>query len=442
MTGVVGGLVAERPGAAGRSMVVAHGIGGRQDLPIPLNFLLLGAAVAVVVSFVALGVAWRSSRFAADGGRPVPERVRRVVDHRVTRGALRLVGVVGAAATFGAAAFGSAEVDNPAPWTIYVLFWVGLVPLSLLFGPVWRLFNPLRAIYRALSWASGGRPLLRLPAGVGYWPAAAGLFAFTWLELVAPDNDTPTVLIVWFAVYAAAMLVGAMLFGTRWFDRADAFEVYSGLIGRLAPLGRRADGRLVVRNPFHGLAGTVEAPGLVAVVCVLLGSTAYDGFSRSIFWVNLQQSAPLPDILTGSMGLVAFVAFVALTYLAATRQAGPVALAHSLIPIAVGYLIAHYFSLLVFGGQQAFVLWSDPFATNANLFGTRTLAVDYTLVGATAIAVIRAGAVVAGHIGGVFAAHDRAVATLPRTRALVGQIPLLALMVGYTVGGLTLLFSS
>jgi hypothetical protein len=360
----------------------------------------------------------------------------------MTRVVLRLVGLAGAVVTFYAAAFGPADATNPAPWTIYILFWVGLIPLSLLFGPVWKLFNPLRTLHRGITMLSGGTPLLSLPARIGYWPAAVGLLAFTWLELVAPNNDEGVTLIVWFAVYAAAMMVGAAVFGAAWFDRADAFEVYSGLIGRLAPLGRRPDGRLVWRNPFNGLAASPEGPGLVAVVCVMLGSTAYDGFSGSLLWVNFQQSAPLSRTLTGTLGLIAFVVFVALTYTAATRQVGPTALAHSLIPIAVGYLIAHYCSLLVFGGQQAAIVWSDPLGTGANLFGTGTLSVDYAILGATAIAVVRAGAVVAGHIGGVFAGHDRAVALLPRGRAFFGQLPLLALMVGYTVGGLALLFSS
>jgi hypothetical protein len=421
--------------------VLAHGIGGRQDLPIPLSYLLAGAALAVVISFVTLGVLWRSARFQTESGRPIPSPVERLADHRITRGSLRLAGLVIAVATFAAAAFGPSEASNPAPWTIFVIFWVGLVPLSLLFGPVWKLFNPLRTIYRGVARLSGGAPLLRLSPRIGYWPAAAGLFAFTWLELVAPNPDAGVALIVWFAIYATAMLVAAALYGEAWFDRGDAFEVYSGLIGRLAPLSRGQHGRLVLRNPFNGLAATPEGPGLVAVVCVLLGSTAYDGFSRTVFWVNLQQSGPLPRTLSGTLGLVAFVLFVAITYRTATRRAGPATLAHSLIPIAVGYLIAHYFTLLLFGGQQTAIIWSDPFGTGANLFGTGNLTIDAELLGVTAIALIRAGAVVAGHIGGVFAAHDRAVAVLPREKAVAGQLPLLLIMVGYTVGGLGLLFA-
>jgi hypothetical protein len=260
--------------------------------------------------------------------------------------------------------------------------------------------------------------------------------------LVAPGNTEEHTLILWFATYSIVMPVASMVFGEAWFDRADAFEAYSSLIGRLSPLGRRGDGKLVLRNPFNGLAGLPVSPGLVAVVSVMLGSTAYDGFSSSTLWVNALQSGTLPRTLTGTLGLLGMVLVVAGTYWVCTRSTGHGELAHSLIPIAVGYLVAHYFSLFVFGTQQTAILWSDPFHTGANYLGTAHLTVDFALVSATSVAVIRSVAVVFGHVLGVFAAHDRAVAVLPRSRAIAGQVPLLMLMVFYTVGGLTLLFSA
>jgi hypothetical protein len=108
---------------------------------------------------------------------------------------------------------------------------------------------------------------------------------------VAPASDQPRVLLLFFLVYGVVHLVASALFGAAWFDRADAFEAYSSLAGRLAPLGRRDDGRLVWRNPFDGLDGLRLEPGLVAVVCVWLGSTAYDGFSRSVVWGGVGQGS-------------------------------------------------------------------------------------------------------------------------------------------------------
>lgn len=436
--------------------IVAHGIGGRSDLPIPFEFALIGAGIAVAVSFIAMAALWRTSRLRGDGaGRPVPARVQALLDSSVTRDVLRAGGLIVTAFVVAAAMFGPDTGQNPAPGFVYVFLWVGLVFASLLFGPVWRLISPLRSIHAALSALAGTDPrngLRRYPQWLGYWPAAGGLFAFTWLELVAPGRTSTLTISVWFAVYFAVQLIGGLVFGSAWFSHADPFEVYSTFIGRLAPLGRRADGRIVLRNPLDGLDGLRPGPGIVAVVTIVLGSTAYDSFSESPFWIRTVQSSPLDETLLGTIGLLATIVIVAALYTAAVRIAGvvgsvdpadlPRAFAHSLVPIAVGYLVAHYFSLLVFEGQRTLILASDPFDSGANLFGTAGLGVDYTVVSATVIATVQVVAVVTGHILGVVAAHDRAVRLFPPRAATIGQVPLLVLMIIYTVGGLSLLFAA
>jgi hypothetical protein len=296
------------------------------------------------------------------------------------------------------------------------------------------------------------RGLRPLPRVIGYWPAAIGLFAFVWLELVAPDRTTLPVLRLFFAVYAATHLIGSSYYGSRWFDKGDAFEVYSMLFGRLSVLGRRDDRTLVWRNPLDGLAGLLAAPGLVAVVCVLLGSTAYDGLSNSTWWVTFQQESSASPTISGSLGLFAMVSIVAVTYVAATLAAGalghggrwslPGEFAHSIVPIALGYTVAHYFSLFVLEGQRALIQLSDPFSNGSNFFGTAQWEVNASAITPFSVATLQVAAVVAGHILGVILAHDRAVRLFPRRAAMAGQLPLLLVMVGYTVGGLLLLFAA
>jgi hypothetical protein len=259
-------------------------------------------------------------------------------------------------------------------------------------------------------------------------------------------------LVLYFLLHFQVHLTAAILFGSRWFDRADGFEVYSTLVGRLSPLGRRNDGRLVVRNPLNGLDALKPAPGLAATLCVLLGSTAYDGFSSSTVWVRTITTSSLPLETLGVIGLVGFVAPAYVTYSIATWLAGvlggspgpalPGKFAHSLIPIAVGYVIAHYFSFFVFEGQDALILASDPLTNGSNLLGTADWKINYAILSATTIAVVQVLAIVLGHIVGVIAAHDRAVRLFPPRQAVAGQLPLLILMIGYTLGGLLLLFSS
>ncbi len=296
--------------------VLAHGIGGRQDLPISFTLVLVGAVTALVVSFGALGWLWRESRLRGEAaGRPLPRAVQRFVDGAPARWFLRVLGLLLTGFVAVAAFFGPDRATNPAATWVYVVFWVGLVFASVVFGPVWRQLNPLRTIHLGIAGLLGTRPEvgpLPLPRRLGYWPAAASLFSFTWLELVAPDRATTPVIRLYFVVYFVVHLMAATLYGARWFDRGDGFEAYSSLVGKLSPFGRRADGRLVLRNPLDGLDTIQPAPGLVTTVCVLLGSTAYDGFSSSTTWVRVMTTTSSPELL-GTLGLAGFVLATVLT---------------------------------------------------------------------------------------------------------------------------------
>ncbi|KOG57533.1 hypothetical protein ADK75_03685 [Streptomyces virginiae] len=445
---------------------LAHGIGSQHDLPISPFYAFAGAFAALFVSFLALGLLWSTSRFRGErSGLALPVALQRVADAPATRTALRGLGLAAALAVLLYLLLGPDDpAHNPAPGAVYVPLWVGLVPASLLLGPVWRLLNPLRTLHRLLSRAlrrpepepepepgpasdpdrapdaAPARGHHPLPARLGQWPAAVGLFGFTWLELVAPEPASTTTLLIAITAYATAQLLLAARFGERWFDDGDAFEAYSTLLARLSPLGRRSDGRLVLRNPFHGLDATPERPGLVATVCVLLGSTAYDGFSDNPSWINVLQTSPLGRTPTATLGLLASVALVATLYClcaAATRlvsgpHPGPLtAFAHSLVPIAVGYLIAHYFSLLVVEGPR----------TVSMALGTDNAPEPLPPLGPGGLAALQVIAVVTGHVLGVVAAHDRSVRLFPPAKAVAGQLPLLALMITYTIGGIGLLLN-
>ncbi|MFI9843279.1 hypothetical protein ACIHFD_40005 [Nonomuraea sp. NPDC051941] len=400
--------------------VLAHGIGTRGDLPIPLFYAYAGAFAALVVSFLALGLLWADSRFRGD-------RAGLVIPLRLPDRPARVLTLVLSVYTIGRLVADPVD-GNAGPYLVYVLFWVGLVPASLLFGPVWRALSPFRLL--------PDRPRCPLPRRLGYWPAAAGLLAFTWTELVAPEPAAPLTLLTFCALYAATQLTGTLVYGHAWLERGDPFEVYSTLIGHLSPLGRKANGDRVLRSPFDGLDAIQPAPGLVATVCVLLGGTAYDGFSGTPAWVNALQSGPLGRTGLGTLGLLATVAGVALLYAACLGAAGLIGgtrgltarFAHSLVPIATGYLIAHYFSLLVIEGRHGLLLALGVAAQP-----------DPIAVEPATIAVVQVLAIVVGHVVGVVAAHDRSVRLLPPGRAVAGQIPLFVLMVCYTIGGLTLL---
>jgi hypothetical protein len=285
------------------------------------------------------------------------------------------------------------------------------------------------------------------------WPAALGLFAFAWLELVDASLSTSlTAIRIWFGLLAVALIGGAIVFGDSWFARADPFEVYSSMVARLSPWGRRTDGVLVVRNPLEDLDGLRPSPGLVGVVSVLLGSTAFDAFHGSSKWLSWSQDYSSHFVLVNTLGLAGFclavlvslsLASVATAVLGDVRRRDmPAQFAHSIVPIVVGYVVAHYLSFFVSQGLQTLVELGDPFTRGWTLMTwvSDNLNVYAIYEHPTGLAVTKVIAVIVGHVLGVIAAHDRAVRLLPPRHAIVGQLPMLVLMVAYTVTGLWLLF--
>jgi hypothetical protein len=286
----------------------------------------------------------------------------------------------------------------------------------------------------------------------------------------------PVFVLAWFAVYATLMLLGAVLFGSPWFDYADAFEVYSVLVARLAPWGRRAsDHRIVLRNPLHGLSGLTSAPGQRALIAVLLAATGFDALSGTSRWRGLTADVARPALL-GTFGLLAVVLLAFGSFWAAGWLAGRLAdrpqppisrlIAHSLVPIAVGYVLAHYLTSLITAGPEAVQHavtalnpWSDHVGRAATSVSASAHAGHGMVMlpepamstesgpsapagwpGPITTSVIEVSAVVGGHLLGIIAAHDRLIGLLPSgRRGVIAQLPLLLCMIGYTFAALVLL---
>lgn len=433
--------------------ILAHGLGGSTDLPIPFTYALIGAAWALTFTFAVVALAWKKPRFdPANSVRPLPRWVTTAIDAPATRWAAALAGLGFAVWVGIAAVVGPQDASNPLPGVFYVLLWVGLVAVSLIIGPVWRAISPVRAILRLLGDRSLG---LSYPAWLGYWPAVVGLFAFVWLELASPDPGSLDAIRVWLLIYLGITLAGALCCGTRWCGRADPFEVYSVVASRLSPFRRDPDtGRVAVGNPFDHLPSLPVRPGVVAVMAVLLGSTAFDSFSAMPAWRNFvddHSSSTLTATLINTAGLFSFAAIVACTFWLASIATGgvdrvrrrqlPGLMAHSLIPIVIGYVFAHYLTYLIERGQQTIILLADPLARGWNLFWLGDAEVSYFLsLHPAVLSTLKVGFVLAGHIGGVVAAHDRALRLLPSGHQLTGQLGMMLVMVGYTFTGLYLLF--
>ena len=279
---------------------------------------------------------------------------------------------------------------------VYVAFWVGVPFVSLLFGDVFRLLSPWRAIGRGVGWVgnrAGALPEpLDYPERLGRWPAAVGLFAFAICELCWAKAGEPGPLALLMLVYLVVMLVGMSLYGVEpWVRNADAFGVLFSLLASLAPVGRDEDGRLLLRVPFTGAAKLAPVAGTVALLVTAIGSTAFDGAREGALFNGLAQdlqrffgdlgiSLSLALELGFVVGLALAVALVGAIWALAFASMKPTAKAptrrdlarafgHTLAPIAAGYLVAHYFSLLAYSGQGLWRLASDPLGDGSDLFG-------------------------------------------------------------------------
>ena len=443
---------------------LAHGLVGRQDLPIPKWLFGWGAVAVLVASFVGLAILWPKPRLEG-----APER-------RIS-GVPRFLDPLGGA--LGVALFvlvvyagfqgSQTTTNNLAPTVIFVLFWVAIPIASLLFGDVFKALNPWRAAARGVGWLAskvsrGGLPAaMPYPARLGRWPAAIGILAFAWVELVYSGRGDPSNLAVLALVYAAVQFVGMSLYGIETWNRyGDGFGAYFGLLARMSPL-RWTRAALFVRKPLSGLTSLDVVPGTVALICLIIGTTSFDGFSNGPAWGNIapELTSLLRDIgfgqataleLAFTIGLLAVSLIVVGLYrlgimgmqtvdpLGASAPELAGRFAHSLVPIGLAYVVAHYFSLLAYEGQRVAYLVSDPLGTGANIFGTSSATVDYTWISATAIWYVQVAALVIGHVAGLVLAHERALVSFGDSRvASRSQYWMLVVMIAFTSLGLWLL---
>ncbi|MGQ0431891.1 MAG: hypothetical protein ACT452_05740 [Microthrixaceae bacterium] len=434
--------------------VLAHGVGGRSDLPLPVWLFSYGAAFAVVIGFVALGMLWTRPRLAqAAAGRALPEAVDRAAGPAAM--VLRVLGLLVFGVVLYAGLWGADERGaNIAPYVIYVSFWVGMQIVAAVFGDLWRALNPFDTIALVVTRGRGAARSSRPDPGL--WPAALMLLSFAWLELCYHEPAAPRSVGVWLLVYSAATLAGALWWGRGWLRDGEGFAALFGLLSTMSPFFRDAgSSRLRVRWPVTGLATVRTRPGLDVLIFVVLGSTTFDGVTRLDWWSRdvLGTSHGWERTAVQTVGLLLVVSLVAFVWLAATRVSAratdddPFTVANayvpSLIPIVLAYAIAHYFSLVFYESYNVVALASDPFGRGWDLFGTIDVAPDYRLLSTTLIAWVQAGAIVAGHLAGVLAAHDRSLERHPDSReASRSQRPLIAAMVVYTVAGLSLLLGA
>lgn len=428
-----------------RLPLVAHGIGGRLDLPVPLTFFAAGAAAVLIITFLALATLWPNPRLQ-DGPR------RQVTGRTVSLGVLNIFGVLALlfviVAGVGTLARGGDELGarNIGPILFWVYFWLVVPFLGAILGDIYTGLNPWRTLSRWLGIGEEERNSLR----AGLWPATLMLMAVAWFELVYSDSSDPGAIAIAGILFSAFLLIMIGLYGRETaLTSFDPFTAYNRLISAISPFGRDAENRLILRGWLRALTVLPEWPGLAAFAVVMIGTVSFDGLGATSWWEAAMGSFGA-STLGRTLLLVAMCLVVGGTYYLAcrlavrlgggTRSPAQVAarFAHTLVPIAFAYAFAHYFTLIIFEGQSIISAASDPFGLGWDLFGTRTYKIDFFL-GALPIWYIQVGAIVLGHVAGVVLAHDRALVDFKGAGAVRSQYAMLLLMVLLTSLGLFIL---
>lgn len=456
------------------SSASAHGFGQRYDLPLPLYLYLYGTAAVVVVTFVLVALFVR--RTGGTTRRPRLDLVGyapgKIIAHP---GLILLLKLVAAGLFVVTVAAGFIGDQNPyrniAPTMVWIIVWVGVAYVSAFVGDLWALINPWATIFDAAAWlyrrvGSGRESPHRLPypAALGVWPAVTLLLLFSWIELVYPAPAVPAHIACFAAGYSILTWTGMALFGREtWMRHGEVFSVVFGTFARFAPTEARAGARpeLILRPFGSGLLDSRSAsPSMTAFVLLLLSTVLFDGLLNTPEWAILENAigarlrgpGEFELIAVRTAGLVTFwLLFLAAYTLVAATMSGAAGRGHStrkiaqhfaftLVPIAIGYHLAHYFVFLLVQGQYIIPLISDPFGWGWDLFGTAGYRVDIAIIGARFAWYTAIVAVLVGHMISVYLAHRVAIREFePRHATLRSQVPLTALMVAFTFISLSIL---
>ena len=438
----------------------AHAFGERYDLPVPLGYFVVGAAAAVALSFIVAALFMH-------GAAREPRQARFVVAPGPIWPALRLacqlISVIVLCALVIAGLIGNRNPEmNLAPVLVWIIWWVGLPLLIACIGNVWPALDPWRAIFewgnaavRRMGNANGICLGLPYPARLGAWPAVFLLLLFVWIEVIYPRAVDPRYLATMTLAWSAVTLLGMACFGgNAWRRNADVFSLYFSMLGRFAAIATDRDARSIVLRP-PGL-GLIESPAeslaIVAFVIAMLATVLFDGLlgTQALAFVHRVLTASLPGVLDdrgyvlGTVGLICvwllflgayFLSCMVTARLVRERPVAAVArmFALTLVPIAIAYNLAHYFSYLLAQGQMIIPLLSDPLGLKWNLFGPATYHPDIGLLDARFTWYLAISSIVTGHVISIWLAHRLALREFRTPRqAVIASVPMTVLMMIYT----------
>ncbi|WP_423744679.1 hypothetical protein V5735_01125 (plasmid) [Haladaptatus sp. SPP-AMP-3] len=415
---------------------LAHGAslqGSSKSLSVPLwLFILTGGGVVSASFLLASFVTDRSfirtihqwQRFTSRSADEL-RTVTKVV------GIVALVGIV-AAGWFGP----KTPRENLAILAVWVGWWAAYTISVYVVGNTWPAFNPWRTVGEFLPSRDA-----RYPEKLGAWPSVAGLLALVWLEVISPLADKPDMLADIIVLYSVVTIAGTLWYGTdRWFGTVDPIARVFRYYGRVAPF-RRTETGFEFQLPGARLTETKLVTGFdeVGFVIAILWVTTYDGFVSTPLWSDVARPVADAGIPLTAAYLTALLGGYGLflgAYRLATRLSRGTAdtyltpatiarrFAPSLLPIAIGYHLAHYVSYFLSLSPTLLGVLSSPFDPPQAVY----------IVLPAWFGAVNMAFVLLGHLLAVWVAHATAYDVFPsRLQAIRSQYPLVAVMILYTM---------
>ncbi len=432
-------------------LVSAHAFGTLYNLPVPFWLYLYGAGATLLVSFLIIGYFVNSSGQDLDSKKSLPKLNLLLADW--CKDLLKAISVFLFLLTIITGLLGTNNsLLNFNMTFFWIIFLLGLTYLTALLGNIYFLLNPWKIIVEWLENILGEiKGAYKYPKNFSFYPALIFYFLFIWSELFG--SITPFKLSIIVIQYSVITFLGVILFGKIWFQCGEFFGVFFNLLAKISPL-IIVDNKIYLRPPFLGLVkDRAEDFSLVIFIIFMLASTAYDGFHSTIVWMKLVlsfsdsfyrliQEAGL--ILAPMLFLVIFLLLIWLMRVFVktnfTLKELALKFSFSLVPIALAYNLAHYYTLLITQGQEIIKLISDPFNFGWNLFGTASYKSNLAIVNAGFVWHSQVAVILLGHIAAVYLAHRISLEIFSNHKqAVISQLPMLILMIIYTMTGLWIL---
>ena len=349
------------------------------------------------------------------------------------------------------------------------MLWIGTMFVSSMIFNLWPTINPWKTMFeilekiikKTLTKKNISSLNFEYPKKLGMWPGVILLFLFVWIENVHPASSSPRLLAMLATLYSLLTLTGMFYFGKNiWLKNAEFFSIFFHFVSRFSPLHisenlpkNTPKNKLIIEITLYGskvISSTINSFSKLCFILLMLSAITFDGLKETPIWNTIDsfayqihpQLTPAPIKSLGLLGT--FLGFTSMYFVFSwiMKQFAQTSLnpediaklfATSLLPIAIGYHIAHYFTYLIIQGQILILLISDPFGFDWNLFGTADYTINISILNAKFAWFLGISAIVIGHIFAVIIAHVIALNNFNKNQALKSQYPMLILMILYTI---------